>query len=172
MPPPARRVNRILRTTGAENAVLLTLNNRSNRGRGLRLNNRIIAAMGYRRSPSIAAIQILTPLQVLSVLLRLRWKTIKQPLGAILTSLQKALVVLKSLAFLFRYVISSIYRKPVNAIVNTASIFTLALQGLKVIILFRMSFIISSLVFLVDRNSNIAPARALLIVQSLKAAIK
>jgi len=72
--------------------------------------------------------------------------------------------VLKSLAFLFGYVISPIYRKPVNAIVNAASTFTSALQGLKVIILSRMSFIISSLVFLVDRNSDIAPARALLIV--------
>jgi hypothetical protein len=58
----ARQVNRILYTTSAENTLLLTLNNKSNRGRGLRLNNRIIAAIGYRQSPSIAAIWILTPL--------------------------------------------------------------------------------------------------------------
>jgi len=56
MPLAARRVNRILYTTGAEKALLLTLNNGSNRGQGLRLNNRIIAAIGYRRSPGIAAI--------------------------------------------------------------------------------------------------------------------
>jgi len=72
MPPPARRVNRILRTTSAENAILLTLNNRSNRGWGLWLNNRIITAIGYRQSPGIAAIWILTLLWVLSILLRLR----------------------------------------------------------------------------------------------------
>jgi len=72
--------------------------------------------------------------------------------------------VLKSLAFLFRYIISPIYRKPINAIINTASIFASALYSLKVIILSKISFIISSLVFLVDRNSNIAPTRALLIV--------
>jgi len=72
--------------------------------------------------------------------------------------------VLKSLTFLFRYVISSIRRKPINAIVNAVSIFTSALQGLSVIILSRISFIIGNLVFLVDRNSDIAPARALLIV--------
>jgi len=72
--------------------------------------------------------------------------------------------VLKFLAFLFRYVISPIYRKPANAIINAVSTFILALHSLKVIILFRISFVISSLVFLVDRNSNIAPTRALLIV--------
>jgi len=32
------------------------LNNGFNRGRGLRLNNRIIAAIGHRQSPGIAAI--------------------------------------------------------------------------------------------------------------------
>jgi len=56
MPLVARRVDRILRTTGAKKALLLTLNNGSNRGQGLRLNNRIIAAMGHKRSPGIAAI--------------------------------------------------------------------------------------------------------------------
>jgi len=56
MPLAARQVNKILRTTGAENALLLTLNNGFNRGRGLQLNNRIIAAMGHKRFPSIAAI--------------------------------------------------------------------------------------------------------------------
>jgi len=80
--------------------------------------------------------------------------------------------VLKSLAFLFRYVISPIRRKPANAIVNAISTFASALQGLSVIILSRMSFVISNLVFLVNGNSNIAPARALLIIWSLKAAIK
>ena len=69
-----------------------------------------------------------------------------------------------TLAFLFGYIISPIYRKPANTIINAVSIFTSALQGLSVIILSRISFIISNLVFLVDRNSNIAPARALLIV--------
>jgi len=80
--------------------------------------------------------------------------------------------VLKSLAFLFRYVISPIHRKPANAIVNAAFIFASALQGLSVIILSRMSFVIGNLVFLVDGNSDIAPARAFLIVWSLKAAIE
>jgi hypothetical protein len=72
--------------------------------------------------------------------------------------------VLKSLAFLFRYIISPIYRKPVNAIINAVSMFISALQGLKVIILSKISFIINSLDFLVDRNNNITPARALLII--------
>jgi len=80
--------------------------------------------------------------------------------------------VLKSLAFLFRYIISPIHRKPVNAIINAVSTFISALQGLSVIILSRIFFIIGNLVFLVDGNSNIAPARALLIVWSLKAVIK
>jgi len=56
MPPAARRVNKILRTTGAEKALSLTLNNGSDRGRGSQLNNRIITATGHRRSPGIAAI--------------------------------------------------------------------------------------------------------------------
>jgi hypothetical protein len=56
MPPAARRVNRILHITGAENALLLTLNNRSDKGQGSQLNNRIIAAIGYRQSPSITVI--------------------------------------------------------------------------------------------------------------------
>ena len=48
MPLAARRVDRILRTTGAKNALLLTLNNGSDRGRGSQLNSYIIAAIGYR----------------------------------------------------------------------------------------------------------------------------
>ena len=72
--------------------------------------------------------------------------------------------MLKSLTFLFGYMISFIYRKPVNAIINAASIFISALQGPKVTILSRMSFVIGSLDFLVDGNNDIAPARALLIV--------
>ena len=78
--------------------------------------------------------------------------------------LQRAFIVLKSLAFLFRYIISPIYRKPVNAIINTVSTFISALQGLKVIILSKISFVIGNLDFLVDGNNNIAPAKALLIV--------
>ena len=72
--------------------------------------------------------------------------------------------MLKSLAFLFRYIISFIYRKPVNAIINIIFMFISGLQGLKVIILSKISFIINNLDFLVDRNNNIALARALLIV--------
>ena len=72
--------------------------------------------------------------------------------------------MLKSLAFLFGYIISSIYRKPVNAIINTIFMFISALQGLKVIILSKISFIISSLDFLVDKNNNIALARVFLIL--------
>ena len=72
--------------------------------------------------------------------------------------------MLKSLAFLFRYIISFIYRKPVNAIVNIIFMFISALQGLKVTILSKISFIISSLDFLVNKNNNIALARALLII--------
>ena len=60
--------------------------------------------------------------------------------------------------------ISPIYKEPVNAIINIIFIFISALQGLKVIILSKMSFIINSLDFLIDRNNNIAPAKALLIV--------
>ena len=44
----ARYINKILRTTSAENALLLTLNNRSDRGWGSRLNSHIIAAMGHK----------------------------------------------------------------------------------------------------------------------------
>ena len=44
----AKCINRILHTTGAENALLLTLNNRFNRGQGLQLNSHIIAAMGHK----------------------------------------------------------------------------------------------------------------------------
>ena len=80
--------------------------------------------------------------------------------------------MLKSLAFLFGYIISPTYRKPVNTIVNAVSMFVSALQGLEVTILSKMSFVIGSLVFLVDGNSNIALARALLIIWSLKVAIK
>ena len=43
-----KRVNRILRTTSTENALLLTLNNESDKGWGLQLNSRIIAAMGHK----------------------------------------------------------------------------------------------------------------------------
>ena len=48
MPLVARRVDRILCTTSAENALLLTLNNRSDRGWGLQLNSYIIIAIGYK----------------------------------------------------------------------------------------------------------------------------
>ena len=48
MPPITRRVNRILRTTSTENALLLTLNSGSNKGWGLQLNSYIIAAMGHK----------------------------------------------------------------------------------------------------------------------------
>ena len=72
--------------------------------------------------------------------------------------------MLKSLAFLFRYIIFLIYRKPINPIINIIFIFISALQRLKVIILFKISFIISSLDFLVNRNNNIALAKALLII--------
>ena len=41
-------VNKILRTTSAKNALLLILNNGFDKGRGLRLNSHIIAAMGYK----------------------------------------------------------------------------------------------------------------------------
>ena len=44
----AKYVNKILHTTSAENALLLTLNNGSNRGRGSRLNSHIITAMGHK----------------------------------------------------------------------------------------------------------------------------
>jgi hypothetical protein len=60
MPPAARRINKILHTTSAENALLLILNSGSDRGWGLQLNSRIITAMGYKQSPSTAAIWILT----------------------------------------------------------------------------------------------------------------
>ena len=91
---------------------------------------------------------------------------------AILTLLRRAFVVLKSLAFLFGYMISPIRRKPANAIVNAISTFISALQGPKVTILSRISFVIGSLDFLVDGNNDITPARALLIVWSSKAAIE
>ena len=52
----ARHVNKILHTTSTENALLLILNNEFNRGWGLQLNSRIIAAIGHKQSPSIAAI--------------------------------------------------------------------------------------------------------------------
>ena len=62
MPLAAKHINKILHTTSAENALLLTLNNRSDRGRELRLNSYIITAMGHKRSPNTVAIWILMPL--------------------------------------------------------------------------------------------------------------
>ena len=59
MPPIARCVDRILYTTSAENALSLTLNNGSDRGWGLQLNSRIIAAIGHKQSPSTVVIWIL-----------------------------------------------------------------------------------------------------------------
>ena len=44
----ARRVNKILYTTSAENALSLTLNSRSDRGWGSRLNSYIITVMGHK----------------------------------------------------------------------------------------------------------------------------
>ena len=44
----AKCVNKILHTTSTENALLLTLNNKSDKGWGLQLNSRIIAAMGHK----------------------------------------------------------------------------------------------------------------------------
>ena len=72
--------------------------------------------------------------------------------------------MLISLAFLFRYIISPIHKKPANAIINAIFIFISALQGLKVIILSKIFFVISNLDFLVDKNNNIALVRALLII--------
>jgi hypothetical protein len=56
MPLAARYINKILHITGAKNALLLTLNNGSDRGQGLQLNSCIIIAMGHKQSPSIVVI--------------------------------------------------------------------------------------------------------------------
>ena len=52
----AKWVNKLLYITSAKNALLLILNNKSNRGQGLQLNSYTIIAIRYRQSFSIVVI--------------------------------------------------------------------------------------------------------------------